>query len=210
MGDTANRDRRLQRYWDKQADGYDRQLAWLERRHFADTRSWLCGRASGETLEVAVGTGLNLEHYPAGVSLTGIEWSESMLSVARRRADALPHQVTLRQADARDLPFGDAHFDTVLATFSLCGIPDPGRALEEMKRVLRPGGLLLLADHVASSALPIRALQRVVDVFTVPLQGERYSHRPLPAVLRMGFVLEAHERGRFGLIERLAARRPPS
>ena len=182
-------------------------MVWAERRFFADTRPWLCRLATGEMLEVAVGTGLNLEHYPIGLTLTGIEWSASMLAVAVQCADRLRRDVTLREGDARELPFGDAQFDTVVSTFALC-IPDADRALAELARVLRPGGLLLLADHVESSALPVRVLQRLVDVFSVPMQGERYCHRPLRTVLKMGFTLEAHERPRLGLIERFAARRP--
>lgn len=135
----------------------------VERRWFAQTRPWVCRRASGRTLEVALGTGLNLPLYPEGVELAGIEWSPSMLAVAQRRAAALGLAADLRLGDARALPFDDGSFDTVVMTFSLCAVPDAGRALEEMVRVLRPGGLLLLADHVESSAWPLRVLQRLVD-----------------------------------------------
>ena len=77
-----------------------------------------------------------------------------------------------------------------------------------MARVLRPGGLLLLADHVESSAWPLRMLQRLVDVVSVPLQSERYCHRPLRQVEALGFIVEAHERRALGMVEQLAARRP--
>jgi hypothetical protein len=69
------REERLRRYWDKHAPSYDRQMAFFDRRFFGDTRSWICGQARGDTLEVAIGTGLNLPFYPEGVRLTGIEWS---------------------------------------------------------------------------------------------------------------------------------------
>jgi len=204
----SDRDRRLMRYWDRQAGAYDRRMAFAERRFFADTRRWLCGQAAGDTLEVAIGTGLNLPHYPGDVRLTGVEWSEGMLAEARRRAARLGRPVDLRWGDARALDFEDGRFDTVVCTFALCGIPDEAAALGEMARVLRPGGLLLLADHVSSSSRPVRALQRVVDLFSVPLSGERYSHRPLPRVIAMGFEIRRHERFKLGLIERLSARKP--
>ena len=180
----------------------------VERRWFAETRPWVCRRAVGRTLEVALGTGLNLPLYRSGVELTGIEWSASMLAVAQRRAATLGIAADLRQDDARALPFDDGSFDTVVMTFSMCAVPDADRALEEMVRVLRPGGLLLLADHVESSAWPLRLLQRLVDVVSVPLRGERYCHRPLRRVEALGLVVEAHERSRIGMIEQLAARRP--
>jgi ubiquinone/menaquinone biosynthesis C-methylase UbiE len=208
MVDSSVRDGRLRRVWDRQADSYDRKMAFAERRFFADTRPWLCGQAVGETLEVAIGTGLNLAHYPPDVRLTGLEWSAAMLVVARRRAADLGRPVELRQGDARRLDFPDGRFDTVLCTFSLCAIPDEGLALAEMARVLKPGGLLLLADHIGSSAWPIRAVQVLVDVVTVPLYGEHYRRRPLRQVRAMGFTLERHERFGLGIIERLAARKP--
>lgn len=206
MGEA--RDARLRRMWGRQAAKYERASAYAERRYLAECRSWVCGRASGETLEVAVGTGLNLPHYPAGVRVTGVEWSEPMLAQARRRAAALGLAADLRVGDARQLPWPDASFDTVLSTFSLCSIPESDVALREMTRVLRPGGLLLLADHIESSAWPIRLLQRAVDLVTVPLQGERWTHRPLRQVEALGYAVEAREREHLGIIERLAARRP--
>ncbi len=207
MSDST-RDRRLRRYWDRQADSYDRQTAFAERRFFSDTRKWLCTQAIGDTLEVAVGTGLNIPHYPNDVRLTAVDWSAEMLTAVRRRADTLGRPVDLRQGDARALPFRDGRFDTVLCTFALCGVPDERAALAEMARVLRPGGLLLLADHVESSAWPVRLLQWLLDLVTVPLYEEHYRHRPLRWVRAMGFVVERHDRLKLGVIERLAARKP--
>ncbi|GAA4187359.1 class I SAM-dependent methyltransferase [Streptosporangium oxazolinicum] len=198
----------MRRYWDRQADSYDRRMAVAEDRLFADTRPWLCGQAVGDVLEVAVGTGLNLAHYPHEVRLTGVEWSASMLATARRRADDLGRAVDLRQDDARALSFADERFDTVVCTFAMCGFPDERVVLAEMARVLRPGGSLLLADHVASSAWPVRVLQGLVDAVTVPLSGEHYRRRPVRLVRAMGFTVERHERFKLGVIERFAARKP--
>jgi len=208
MPDSAGRDGRLRRHWDRQAGGYDRSMAAAERRFFAGTRQWLCAQATGDTLEVAVGTGLNLPYYPDRIALTGVEWSPAMLAIARGRAGDLAREADLRVGDARALEFPDRHFDTVVCTFALCGISGGPAALTEMARVLRPGGLLLLADHVASTVWPVRAVQALVDLATVPLYGERFSHRPLPTVRALGFTLERHERLRMGIIERLAARKP--
>jgi ubiquinone/menaquinone biosynthesis C-methylase UbiE len=205
---TDGRALRFRRYWDRQAETYDRKMAFAERRFFGDTREWLCRQASGEVLEVAIGTGLNLEHYPDCVRLTGVEWSEAMLALARRRAGSLGVPADLRLGDAQALPFPDARFDTVVCTFSLCAIPDESRALTEMNRVLRPGGRLLLADHVVSSSWPIRVLQAAADSVTVPLQGEHFRRRPLPLVRSLGLTIEQHDRFKLGVIERCIARKP--
>lgn len=199
---------RWRRYWDKESASYDRQMQFFERLLAPDTRDWVCSQASAQTLEVGVGTGLNLPLYPAEVTLTGVDFSPAMLDVARRRARKLGREVDLREADALDLPFPDACFDTVVSTYVLCAVPDERRALTEMIRVLRPGGLLLLADHIAGGAWPTRAIQRLIEVVTVPLQGEHFLRRPLGLVKGEGLQIEQRQRFRLGLIERLAARKP--
>ena len=204
---TVNRDR-WRRYWDRASGSYDKQMGFFDRHLFADSRAWVCAQATGRTLEVAVGTGLNLPFYPAAVQLTGIDFSPAMLGIARRRAGQLGRAVELREADALALPFPDACFDTVVCTFSLCAISDERRAVSEMIRVLRPGGLLLLADHIAGAAWPVRAIQRVAEVASVPLQGEHFRRRPLRTVQAEGLDIERRERFKFGLVERLAARKP--
>jgi len=204
----SRRDERLRRYWDKHAGSYDQQMGFFDRRFFGDTRDWVCSQASGEVLEVAIGTGLNLPHYPQQVRLTGLEWSPAMLDIARRRAQELGREVELRQGDAQDLEFPDASFDTVVCTFSLCGIPDDRQAVREMDRVLRPGGQLLLADHVESSRWYARAAQRLIELVTVPLGGEHFRRRPFIQVRALGYAIERHQRFTLGIVERLAARKP--
>lgn len=199
---------RLRRYWDKQPDRYERQMAWAERKMFGDTRQWVCGQAEGETLEVAVGTGLNLRHYPAQVRVTGVDLSPGMLDHARERAEASPAAVTLSTGDAQRLEFGDASFDTVVCTFSLCAVPDDRAAVAEMWRVLRPGGLLLLADHVASTALPVRAIQAAMELVTIPTGAENFRRRPSEHVRAQGFQIGHRDRFKLGIIERLTARKP--
>src|SRR5882762_5347124 len=187
---------RWQRYWDRKSKSYDREMGFFDRHLFKDSRPWVCRQAAGEVLEVAIGTGLNLPHYPEGVRLTGIDFSPAMLAIARRRASAL------------DVP--DASFDTVVCTFGLCAIPNYRQAVAEMGRVLRPGGRLLLADHVASTARPVRAVQRLLELATVPLQGEHFRRRPLESVRAQGFEVEIQERFTRGIVERVAARKPGS
>ena len=118
--------RRRAAYWDKQAGRYDREMNFWDRHLFGDSRPWACGRAGGDVLEVAVGTGRNLPHYPDGVRLTGVDWSPAMLAIARERAAALGREADLRQGDAQALDFPDESFDTVLCALGLCAIPTTG------------------------------------------------------------------------------------
>jgi len=199
---------RLRRYWDDHSGTYDKQMAFLDRKLFGDSRQWVCREAVGEVLEVGIGTGLNLGSYPEGVSLTGVDLSPGMLDHARRRAAASGRDVTLRVGDAHRLEFADASFDTVVCTFALGAIPDERRAVAEMWRVLRPGGQLRLADHVVSTAAPVRLLQRALELVTIPTGGEHFRRRPLLHVCELGFVVEQQERFTLGLVERVVARKP--
>jgi len=204
----AGRDERLRRYWDKHARSYDKQMGFFDRHVFGGSREWVCSRATGHVLEVAIGTALNLAHYPDQVQLTGLEWSPAMLDIARLRAGQLGRAVDLRHGDAQALEFPDASFDTVVCTFSLCAIPDDRKAVQEMARVLRPGGLLLLADHVEASSWFARAAQALIEVVSVPTGGEHYRRRPISQVRALGFTVEDHDRFKLGIVERLAARKP--
>lgn len=197
---------RLTSAWDDAAPSYDRKSAWLERHVLASSRPWVAERARGYTLEVGVGTGLNLPHYGLDITITGIDWSPAMLALARQRIDGSPSAVELQVADAMALPFTDASFDTVVSTFTLCSVPDVRIALTEMARVLRPGGRLLLADHVASTSPIVRQLQSLMERVTIPSMNEHFCRRPSTLLEDLGFVIEERERERLGVIERVSSR----
>jgi len=203
----SNDAERLRRYWDQHARSYDREMAFLERVLFGDGRAWVCSQAAGDVLEVAIGTGRNLPFYPQDVRLTGVDFSPTMLALARRRAEQLGRKVELQQGDAQALRFPDAAFDTVVCTLSLCGIPDDRRAIAEMRRVLRPGGRLLLLDHVAGRPAWVRVLQWLIERATIPMGGEHLRRRPLVQVRAAGFAIERRKRAKLGIVERLVARK---
>lgn len=119
---------------------------------FDDMRHELISQARGRVLEIGVGTGLNLPYYnfEAVGSLVGVDISPGMLQEAKRRSEGLGGSIELIQADATALPLEDASFDTVLDSFSLCTFNAPLSALREMRRVVRPGGRVLLLEHSRS------------------------------------------------------------
>ncbi|ONI84890.1 SAM-dependent methyltransferase [Saccharothrix sp. ALI-22-I] len=201
-------DEHLRAKWDKYASRYDRDVGVFERVQFGGGRQWVCSQAGGDVLEVAIGTGLNLPHYPPDVRLTGLDFSPAMLDRARARAAELGLAVTLREGDAQALPFADASFDTVVCTLGLCGFPDDRASIAEMHRVLRPGGKLLLLDHVGSHHKPINLVQRLLGKITVRMIGDHQTRRPLPLVREAGFTVWRSERLKLGTVERLAAVKP--
>ena len=199
---------RVRGIYDTIAPRYDRIIAVAERALFGDGRRWACAQATGRVLEVAVGTGRNLPFYPPDVQLTGVELSASMLERALARDEARSSPVDLQLGDAQHLTFPDASFDTVVATLTLCSIPDDRAAVAEMARVLRPGGRLVLLDHVASPARGIRAVQRLLDPVLVRLQGDHLLREPETVVRDVGLIIEELTRSRRGIVLRLAARKP--
>jgi SAM-dependent methyltransferase len=190
------------------AAGYDRSIAVFERFLFGGGREWVCSRATGTTLEIAIGTGLNLPLYPRDVRLVGIELSPEMLKLARERAVELSRQVDLYEGDAERLPYPDAAFDSVVITLALCSIPDDAAAVREAHRVLRPGGRLLLLEHVASPKRWVWGGQWLLDHLTVRLEGDHLIREPVVHLRSAGFEIEELERLKLGIVERVAARKP--
>ncbi|HEY0950782.1 class I SAM-dependent methyltransferase [Nocardioides sp.] len=194
--------------WDKSAPGYDKQMDFFERWLFVGGREWLGSRARGRVLEVAVGTGRNLEHYAEDLSVAGVELSPAMLDIARRRANELGREVELVEGDAASLAVADASYDTVVCALALCSIPDPAGAIAEMRRALVPGGRLLLLDHVGSTWPPLYALQWVTERLTIRLAGEYFTRRQLPLVRAAGFEIVETRRHRAGAVELVHATKP--
>lgn len=206
--DAALETERVRKLQDKEAPRYNRQISFFEKVLFGGGREWVCSQAEGEVLEIAAGTGRNLDHYPDGVRLTTIELSPEMLAIAHQQAEDLGHEADLRQGDAQALDFPDESFDTVVCTLGLCTIPDDRRAVREAYRVLRPGGRFLLLEHVRSPSLPVRAGQRLLDPLTVRFGADHLLRDPLDYLEAEGFELGRVERAKWGIVERVAARKP--
>ena len=209
--DIERKNEMRRRAWAKQAPRYDKSIGFFERRVFGtEHRAWACSRARGLTLEVAIGSGLNIPLYDKDVQLTGIDLSPEMLELARARASQAECTINLQEGDAHSLPFPDRSFDTVVCTYSLCNIPDPYRAVGEMNRVLAPGGRLILVDHIRSGFKPVFWGQKVIEFFSSRLDGDHMTRRPLEHVKSHGFHIAERERlGPTGIVERLVAVNPP-
>src|SRR5437588_1847823 len=170
---------RVRTVQDKQAPKYDRQISVFERILFGDGRAWVCSQARGQVLELACGTARNLPFYPDDVQLTAVELSPVMLTIAHKRAQELGHPAALRLGDVQQLDFPDESFDTVTCTLGFCTIPDTRAAASEAFRVLRPGGQLLLLEHVRSPRLIVRGGQRLLEPLAVRVGGADPLRRPL-------------------------------
>ncbi len=199
---------RIRRLYEKEAPKFDRSMGRWDRTLFAGNREWVCAQASGDVLEIAIGTARNLPFYPADIRLTGVELSPAMIEVARERAAKLGREVDLRLGDAEALEFADEFFDTVICTYSLCTIPDDRAAVREAKRVLRPGGKFICAEHVRSPVGIVRAVERLIEPLAIRFGGDHLTREPLEHLEAERFMVEEVKRSRLGIVELVRARRP--
>jgi ubiquinone/menaquinone biosynthesis C-methylase UbiE len=164
----------------------------------------------GHVLEIGVGTGLNLMHYPVGTEVTGIDLSPEMLAIARRRAAGLELRVDLREMDAEALDFPDHSFDSVVYSLCLCTIPDPVRAIAEGLRVARPGARMIFFEHVRSNLLPMALLQELINPLTVRFMADHWNRRTLDTIKAAGIEPEIVRRAWLGVFVLAAGRAPQS
>jgi ubiquinone/menaquinone biosynthesis C-methylase UbiE len=205
MRENAKETERVKRIWERFAPKYDRSIGFWERVLFKGGRHWIASQAEGDVLEVAIGTGRNLEFYAPDIRLTGIEFSTAMVNIARQRAAELGRDAELLEGDAQGLPFEDERFDTVVFSLCLCSIPDDRAAVAEAKRVLRPGGKVVAYEHVASTSRPIRAGQSLLNFFTVKFQGDHLLREPDKHFQQEGWEIQTLQRSGAGIVQRIVA-----
>ncbi len=175
---------------------YDPFLWWAERSGMADLRRKLLGSAEGSVLELGAGTGLNLPHYPRELDrLVLAEPEKHMAKRLERRLDRLGRRAELVRAPAEALPFDDETFDTVVSTLVLCTVEDPERSLEEIRRILRPGGSLLFLEHVRSDAPRLARWQdRLHGAWRSFADGCNCNRRTLELLSERGFDVSGADR----------------
>lgn len=146
---------------------YDHVFTRVFRRRIDQVVKGLRIPAGARVLEVGIGTGLSVDAYPAHAQVIGIDLSQDMLDHAAQKMDAARHgHITLQQGDALNLSFADESFDFVAAFHVITVVPDPKRMLDEMVRVCRPGGRIVIINHFSSERALIRFVVDRVDPIT--------------------------------------------
>ncbi|MFZ2318331.1 MAG: class I SAM-dependent methyltransferase [Pseudomonas sp.] len=152
------------------------------------TRAQIVPQAEGRVLEIGIGSGLNLSFYdPAKVSvIVGVDPSAAMQKLAQQRAAQINIPVEMIALELGQIQAADASFDSIVCTFTLCTIPDAMAALQEMRRVLKPGGKLLFSEHGLAPDLPVVRWQNRLTPLWKPFSGGCHLNRDIPALIRAG------------------------
>lgn len=138
------------RTYDRWAPAYDATFGRIVGHYHEHIGRFIEGLAARRVIEIGVGTGLSLRHYPAGTSVLGVDICPSMLAKAQARlGSGVVANVELQQVDGEALPWADASFDAAVLPFVVSVTPDPLRLLHEVRRVLVPGGSALIINHFA-------------------------------------------------------------
>jgi SAM-dependent methyltransferase len=183
---------------------YDPLISKSGEKKLAPIRRFVAGGASGRVLELGCGTGANLAFYdwPKIEALVATEPDPFMLQRAEAKLAALDPavsaKVTLREVPAEALPFEEASFDCIVATLVFCTVADPARSLAEAYRVLKPGGTMRLAEHVASSGFEARVQRLVQPVYGWVAAGCQLDRHTEDAVRAAGFELVVEDRSSLG------------
>ena len=195
--------------YDRFARWYDHVEGVLDLLGLRRLRRSVLSEASGKVLEVAVGTGKNLIYYPRDCRIIALDLSNEMLKVARNRAAKLSMHVSFLVVDAEALPFPDNSFDTVVSSLSTCTFPNPVAVLEDMARVCRTSGKILLLEHGRSDREWLGRWQdRHADQFAKPL-GCNWNRKTLELIKDAGLKVVRARRTFFGIFHQIEAEPEP-
>ena len=178
--------RKSKQYYNRNAALYDKLLAPIDGT-LSKWRKELLKDAFGKTLEIGIGTGKSLEHYPLGVTITGIDTSEKMLKYARKRANNNSQLDKLLLMSAEDLLFPDDTFDTVVASCVFCSIDNPIKALHEIKRVCKNEGNIFLLEHVRSQKKIAGKVMDILNPISSALYGDNINRKTYDNLIEAGF-----------------------
>lgn len=204
---TQNRHKSLTEISDQYADKADsiHRWSWADRLFTGRYRNQQFSDASGRVLDVACGTGTNFPYLPKSVDLVGIDISQEMLDNARTELDRSGLTGSLHRMDAQDMEFPTNSFDTVISALSTCTFPDPINALQEMSRVCKPDGRILLLEHGRSDVEPIARFQDWRADAHYRKKGCRWNQEPLELVQKAGLPVISCQDAVFGIITQVEA-----
>ena len=179
----------IKKRYDRMAPYFDGMEAVMEGLFFKNWRKKLWAKVDGyHILEVGVGTGKNFDFYPADAQTTALDFSQEMLKQATQKKARKNISVELNLMDVQSLSFADNSFDTVIGSFVFCSVPLPVKGLKELYRVCKPGGQVLLLEHVLSSKPALARVMNFINPAIVALVGANINRNTVKNVKACGFA----------------------
>lgn len=183
-----NYNKKAKRRYNRTAFFYDLLERPMEMVAVKKWRLQLMDELEGKVLEIGVGTGRNIDYYPDNLNITAIDFSEKMLARAKQRAAQLNKNVELLLMDAERMTFPDDYFDTVFTTCVFCSVPNPIKGLQEIRRVCKPGGKVIMIEHVRSEKKVIGMLMDLFNPLTVAIHGTNINRKTVDNIYKSGFT----------------------
>jgi ubiquinone/menaquinone biosynthesis C-methylase UbiE len=200
--DVVTRDK-----WDKAAANFDLMAGYGPEKRWAPRKRELFKRmGEGRILFLAVGTGLDVPFFPAGRNIVGIDISQGMLDRARKRTDAYPGSIELRQMDVHAMPFEEGEFDQIFTSCTFCSVPNPIAGLEALRRVLTPGGELHMFEHTGSRYFPFNLMMNLMTPLSRRV-GPSMNRTTVENVKAAGFALDQVEHVYLDVVKMIHAHR---
>ncbi len=159
-------DTETQRKWDKAAPNFDLMAGKGAEKRWGPAKTGLFNNMEGDILFLALGTGLDIEHFPAGKTITAIDISPKMLEVAQPRVEGYDGHINAQVMDVHTLAFEDDSFDQIFTSCTFCSVPDPVAGLRSLRRVLKPGGELFMFEHTGSQYYPFKLMMNAMTILT--------------------------------------------
>jgi len=178
---------RSKKKYNRIARFYDLHSKLAERIWFTKWRNKFILPLKGKILEVGIGTGKNIGYYNKEAEVVGIDFSEKMLQIAKEKlVKSGKRNITLKQRDVENLKFKDNSFDYVVTTCVFCSVPNPTKGLEEIRRVLKPTGKLIMIEHVLSKNPVIALIEYVLNPITKLFMGVNINRNTKQNIIQTG------------------------
>lgn len=147
----------------------------------------------GNVLEVGVGTGANFPYYPENVHVTGIDFSPKMLKIAEKGISEIKASISLKEMNAEEMEFPDNTFDVVVSTCVFCSVPNPVRGLQEIRRVVKPEGKIIMLEHMRSNNKIVAKMLDMINPITVRMSGANVNRETIKNIEQAGLKIEEEQ-----------------
>ncbi len=186
----SDNNKKIQNRYNRISKVYDLIEKPMESMSMSKWRTELIEKIEGrEVLEVGVGTGKNLLYYPETLNITGIDFSKNMLEKARNKVKDIKN-IKLIEMDAQDMEFEDNTFDTVITSCVFCSVPDPVKGLEEIRRVCKNNGKIIMLEHMRSNNNVVGKFMDIINFIPLNIWGANINRKTIENLIKAGFNKE--------------------